>query len=384
LLYTIFITIFLLSVVLQSGFAFLFLLPKKKKKNIPAASGNITEGCSIVICARNEEANLSRFLKDVLQQEYPAGLFEVIVVDDASTDGTAHILTSLQQQFPCLKIVTVLPAEARQLPGKKHALSRGIAMARFDRILLTDADCRPRSPFWLQLMAHEANHARSLVLGYGAYEEHRGLLNRFIRWETAHTLMQYISYARAGMAYMGVGRNMLYHKTLLEELRQDKYFNTTYTQLPSGDDDLVVSGMSATAHVNECLLPGAHTISAAPQTWFAWWRQKTRHVSTGKFYRQKTKFFLGLYAISHSLYWVLAGLLLAWILACPVHKYQVFAFILLFSLRLILSWITAAVWYRRVGEKKLLLFYPLGDLGWALYNVLLSPYILWKNRQAWK
>jgi hypothetical protein len=56
----------------------------------------------------------------------------------------------------------------------------------------------------------------------------------------------------------------------------------------------------------------------------------------------------------------------------------------MFFLRLLLYWINAVAWYRQLQEKKLILFYPLGDLGWAIYNVFLSPYILWKNRKAWK
>jgi glycosyltransferase involved in cell wall biosynthesis len=385
LLYTFFVLFFLLACLIQICYvAFFFMQQNKRKATTPSSEIPI----SIIICAKNEAQNLKQFLPSILQQDYPQQLFEVIVINDQSTDESAEILSRFSSQYSQLKVLTISPDTVKTLPGKKYALSQGIAAAQYDRVLLTDADCTPSSDQWLKEMA---GVKEDIVLGYGAYETHPGLLNQFIRWETVNTCMQYASYAKAGLTYMGVGRNLSYRKSLLKDIEKDTAFQQIYTNTPSGDDDLLIGKIATKTNVALCLSKNAHTISIPQKTWKAWWRQKTRHASTGKYYQPKIKNLLGLYGLSHSLYWF-SGIILIIIqiancqlptancsLATP--NYLVPA---LFAIRLLLYWTNAAQWYNRLGEKKLLLFYPLGDLGWALYNVFLSPYIFWKNRQAWK
>jgi len=356
-----------------------------------STSGNTDDRkpVSVIICARNEAQNLRRYLPGILEQDYPQ--FEVIVVNDQSTDDTETALQEMTRQYRHLSIIQIPLTEQKTLPGKKYPLSRGIAAAQYEQLVLTDADCRPTSNQWLQ---HIGGMPGTIVAGYGAYSMRSGILNHFIRWETVHTCMQYVCYARAGQPYMGVGRNLAYPRSLAIQAMQDPGFLSVYGSIPSGDDDLLLMRMAQNATVRDCLHPEAHTVSEAPATWSAWWRQKSRHVSTGKYYASNIKLQLGLYALSHSLYWIFGLVLILMTLnslslpgtslfgAVPVWLLRMAT--LVFFLRLLLYWINAGAWYRQLQEKKLVLFYPLGDLGWAIYNVFLSPYILWKNRKAWK
>lgn len=394
LILSILIFIFIAAVVFQLCFAFLL------RAGITTPSGIQKDWeslpVSVIICAKNEAHNLQQFLPFVLEQDYPEDLFEVIVVNDQSTDHSAQVLQDFASGYPRLNVVTIEQDRVKTFPGKKYALSQGIAAAKFEQLLLTDADCKPASGQWLRQMT---GSGKSIVLGYGAYETHPGMLNKFIRWETVHTCMQYAGYARKGLAYMGVGRNLSYRKVLLEGLEQDQAFQQVYRNTPSGDDDLLICKIARKDNVTVCLDREAHTLSVPQRTWATWWRQKTRHTSTGKYYPGKIKKLLGLYALSHCLYWLLGITLLIlagiadngslfsiWnIRGCLIVPDTLTVFLItLFLLRLGIYWILAATWYRQLHEKKLLLFYPLGDLGWALYNVFLSPYIFWKNRQAWK
>lgn len=389
---TLIISIFLLATAAQLCFLLLLRLPPKE---LPVSTAEL-KPVSVIICARNEATNLELFLPLVLQQDYPPALFEVLVVDDGSADATPELLLSLQQQYTQLRVLTLPASVQKDLPGKKYALRAGIAAARHERLLLTDADCRPASGSWLRQMTAVPS---GIVLGYGAYEAMPGLLNRFIRWETVHTCMQYAGYAAAGKAYMGVGRNLCYNRSLLTALEKDAAFQAIYAYTPSGDDDLLISALARWERPAVCLEQAAHTVSQPQRSWEAWWRQKARHVSTGKYYPAVIKRLLGLYGLSHGLYWFLGLLLLVLSLCVPIYspcsiwkldgclaKPDPLITItwIAFLVRLLLYWINAARWCRRLGEKKLLLFYPLGDWGWALYNVILSPYILWKNKQVWK
>ena len=168
---------------------------------------------SVIICARDEDENLARNLPGVLVQSYPS-TYEVIVVNDNSVDDSKYILQELKKTFKSLQVVE-LTQEAKLIRGKKYPLSVGIREAKHEILLLTDADCVPASENWVQIMQDAYDEKTELVLGYGAYHRKKGLLNKLIRFETFHTALQYLSYALAGLPYMGVGRNLSYKKGIV-------------------------------------------------------------------------------------------------------------------------------------------------------------------------
>ena len=105
---------------------------------------------SVIICAKNEEVNLKKNLEKVLNQDFKE--FEVIVVDDQSTDSTNYLLNFLSKKYSNLKVVT-LNKNVNSRIGKKFALSIGIKTAKFDNLVLTAADCIPNSRKWLSLIS---------------------------------------------------------------------------------------------------------------------------------------------------------------------------------------------------------------------------------------
>lgn len=94
---------------------------------------------SIVIAARNEELNLGGCLDSVLRQSYPRYKYEVIVVNDHSTDRTNEICLSYAKRYNNISIV--IPDKSGEIKGKTNALIHGIDAAKGEIILITDADC---------------------------------------------------------------------------------------------------------------------------------------------------------------------------------------------------------------------------------------------------
>lgn len=399
------IYVLLLVTAVQIGYGFFFLKPLASLSKSQADPENLPF-VSVLICAKNEALHIDRHLTAILQQDYPDEKWEVVLVNDASTDNSFDILVALQLRFPKLKVVHIPAGAPRALPGKKQALDTGIAQCAYDLLLLTDADCLPATDQWLRRMAQQkVATGKAIVLGYGAYHQTNGLLSRFVRWETVHTFMQYSGYASHGKPYMGVGRNLMYEKALYYQAKSDTEFWKSYKHTPSGDDDLLIGQIADSNNTTILATPTAITMSAAPRDWNTWWRQKTRHVSTGKFYAPLVRRLLGLYGLSHALYWLLGPLVLLGSLIALVTRHQYFSGFsffkdaclcpdglriimiitwLAFWLRLALFWALAVSWYQRLKEPRLFLFFPLFDWGWAIYNVLLSPYIFLKNRQQWK
>jgi len=331
---------------------------------------------SIIICAKNEATNLKKNLPAILKQRYnnEAGLplYEVIVVNDASTDDTEQVLSALELQYDHLWDIVIPQGITRDLQGKKFALNKGISYANNSWLLLTDADCAPASDQWLALMTGPLSKGKEIVAGYGGYRATGGILNAFIRWETLHTFLQYSTYSLAGRPYMGVGRNMACTKDIIERAAVDDIWN----KVPSGDDDLLVAIAGNANNTAIVADKNAFTITDGKNNFREWMAQKRRHLSTGKYYREETKWLLGLYGGSHALLWLCFFPLLA--------LYQWKALLVVMSIRCVVYWFIWFVTAIKIREQRLLFLFPLFDIGWMVYNFAFFPYITWKNKKNWK
>jgi cellulose synthase/poly-beta-1,6-N-acetylglucosamine synthase-like glycosyltransferase len=247
---------------------------------------------SVVICARNEEENLQEHLPQILAQDYPD--FEVVVVNDCSWDNTHDLLEDMKKRFSKLRVAEIREVENRE-HGKKFALTMGIKKASNEILLLTDADCVPLSDQWIRNMVKMYRNEKYLVLGYGKYMAEPGFVNQLIRFDTFQIGLNYLGMALRGNPYMGVGRNLSYHKALFFAV---KGF-ASHMHIASGDDDLFVSEVAKSNNTAVMIESESVTVSKAPPTWSAWMKQKKRHQSTGKYYRAKHKFLLLLEPVSY-------------------------------------------------------------------------------------
>jgi len=324
---------------------------------------------SVVICARDEDENLARNLPGVLVQQYPSSK-EVIVVNDNSVDDSKFILQELKRTFKNLNIVE-LTQEAKLISGKKYPLSIGIREANYEILLLTDADCVPSSEHWLEKMQDAYTEETEIVLGYGGYHRRKGLLNKLIRFETFHTALQYLSYALAGIPYMGVGRNLSYRKDLF--LRNKGF--SSINHIPSGDDDLFINKLANSRNTAVVIEPGAITRSIPKTTWGSWLRQKSRHYTTAKYYKPLHKFLLGLYFISQFLFYPLLGVTLVfcnwqWVTAVAAIKLIPQAVILYKSMA-------------KLDEKDLWPWFIILDMWMFFYYLIFFPALWRRPAKSW-
>jgi glycosyltransferase involved in cell wall biosynthesis len=271
----------------------LFYKAKNRKNPVQA------KFVSIIVCARNEKFNLRTLIPLLLDQNYPS--FEVIVVNDRSNDGSGELLKELETQDNRLIIKEISETPAGW-NSKKYALTQGIEQARGEAVLLTDADCVPASVDWLAWMVSQLADNQSIVLGISLYHPQKGILNAFIQYETFYTALQYLSWAVWGAPYMGVGRNLLYQKSLF---LANQGFNQN-ASITGGDDDLLVGQIATKKNTAICLEPKAYTFSIPKTTWETWYQQKLRHLSVGKHYKILPQFTLGLLNLSQILFWVLS------------------------------------------------------------------------------
>ena len=325
---------------------------------------------SVIVCARDEAHNIAKNLPGILVQQYKT-THELIVVNDNSTDETKYLLDEFKKTFKNINPLR-LTQEAKMIPGKKFPLSMGIKSAKYEIVLLTDADCVPASEFWIQKMQDGYYNDKQIVLGYGAFHKKPGMLNKLIRFETFHSALQYLSFALAGLPYMGVGRNLSYKKEL--------FFNnkgfSAINHIPGGDDDLFINMVANKRNTAIVIDKDAHTLSEAAPTWRIWQRQKYRHFTTSKFYKGKHKFLLGLYSLSQVLIYPVT--------IAAILSYNWWLVLALFALRMIVQGI---VWFKsmkKLNEADLFPYFIFLDIWMSFYFLLFAP-ALWKRpAKKWK
>jgi glycosyltransferase involved in cell wall biosynthesis len=349
-------------------YLFFFLrlaIHKSKAKNVSQ-----THPVSVIICSRDEAANLVKNLPGALVQKYKT-THEVIVVNDNSLDESKYILEEYQRSFKQLQLVE-LKQEARFIPGKKFPLSVGIKTAKHEIVLLTDADCVPASEFWIEKMQDGFDGGIEIVLGYGAMHKKKGFFNKMVRWETFHTALQYLSYAKAGMAYMGVGRNLSYKKTVFF---RHKGFSA-HNHVPGGDDDLFINNAATKKNTAIVIDKDSFTLSEPAKAWKQWIAQKKRHYTTSKYYKPLHKFLLGLYAFSLFLFY-------------PLFIATLFIFnwkcaLIVFGIRFLIQAFVIFKTTNKLDEKDLFPWFVFFDVWMFFYYLFFSISLFKKPAKKWK
>lgn len=328
----------------------------RKDAKLPTAdddsSKSKTPGVSVILCAHNEAFNLSHFLKVLLTQDYPE--YEVIVVDDGSEDATREVVESFMTRDERLHM-TFVPYGARVGSTKKLGLTLAAKAAKYDFLLLTDADCCPESNHWISEMMAGFGDGQSdkvlgkkdLVLGFAPYFCEPGHINRLVQYDTLFNGLHYLGAALCGHPYMGVGRNLAYRKALFFESGGFTHMMTTR----AGDDDLFVNHVATRANTAVVLSRDSYTWSLAKKNLRDWLQQKRRHISVSPDYTSASKVRLALEPITRGLFYALVIGIIVYQL--PITDYQIpiplLATVGLFLVRWILQTAILNVSARRMG-----------------------------------
>lgn len=233
---------------------------------------------SIIIAAKNEAANLIPLLESLAAIEYPAYLFEIIIVDDNSTDDTSIILQNALDKFP-MNIKVVCSGD-KQFPAKKGALNIGISEASNEYILITDADCRP-SPKWLSLYSEKFSKGYDFLFAAAPFYLNDKMVNMISCFENLRSSLLVSSFAKLKLPYSASARNFGFKKSSF--LAIGGYKNTTETL--SGDDDLLlreaVKNKMSIGYIDD---KNAAVFSFAKSNFKDYLKQKKRHTKTSLHY----------------------------------------------------------------------------------------------------
>ncbi|WP_231496779.1 glycosyltransferase [Prevotella sp. 10(H)] len=200
---------------------------------------------SVIISSENSADDLAKNLPAVLEQEYPD--YEVIIVNNGSTDESDTLLQSLQLKYPYL-YVTYLPySNDASFGRRKLALTIGIKAAKGEILLFTEPYSKPVSNQWISSMVSEMTEDKDVVLGYSFYDKTKDFFNRTARFDNHLFSMQYMALALKGKAFTGIYRNLAFRRHLFFD---NKGF-ASFLNLDNGEDvfinQIISSGNTAVA-----------------------------------------------------------------------------------------------------------------------------------------
>lgn len=326
---------------------------------------------SVIVCAKNEEENVKKYIPLLAQQDYPD--FEIVLIDDASSDETLEVFEEFEKEFSNIRLVKVENNETFW-GNKKYALTLGIKAAKKDYLLFTDADCFPNSKDWITSMTSQFTMNKTIVLGYGGYEKvERSFLNKIIRFETVLTAIQYFSWAKLGSPYMGVGRNLAYKK--------EEFFNVNgfidHIQIRSGDDDLFINQAANKANTTISYTPESFTYSKPKRSYKEWFTQKRRHISTAEHYKFFDKMQLGLFFLSQLFFFLLVIILLAF-------QFEWIAVLAILATRYTIVWTVIGCSAGKLKENDLKIWFPVVEIALILTQINIFITNIFSKPVYWK
>jgi len=326
-----------LEIVFLSAFLFflvnVFIVVVLNRNSVISSNLNEKLNFSIIVAAKNEEENIPTLIKSLKELDYPEEKYEVIIVDDNSSDKTYKIANELIVDLTNFRIIKI---GEKEFQAKKGALSYGINKASNSFILITDADCRPQKE-WLNFYSDRFLEGYDFIFGNAPFYKNDFLINNISLFENLRSSILTFFAAKVRIPYSASARNFGFKKLSFEKIKG--YSNTTETL--SGDDDLLLrEAVKNNLKIGTILNNGSFVYSSAKTNLTDYLNQRARHTKTSFYYLPGRQLFLS--------FWHLLNLFL---LFSPVLIIFNIFFGLLFLLKLLIDSIIIKSLQNKFGYK---------------------------------
>lgn len=316
---------------------------------------------SIIVAARNEEAVIRACLSALTAQVYPEGRYEVIVVDDQSTDRTFEIADEYAVEHPNVRALRV-GDHHRYACSKKNALDLGIRSSRGEILLFTDADCTP-GPKWGAAMAACFEEDVGMVAGHSPVESGDTLFGRLLSLESLATAILSAGGMGVGLPLACTGRNLAYRRAAFDEVHGFDRIG----HILSGDDVLLMRQIATHTdwRITYAISPESFVETGASPKGRALFHQKVRHTAKARYYSAPMLMLSGAIYAFHVLLLVAIPLALSGILPLLV-------LLSAFCAKAFVDLLAFSKGGRLFRRTRLLRYFPIFELLYIPYVVLFS------------
>lgn len=280
-------TLIIFIILFFIGINALIFLSLKSESDCTVSSQNQNQ-FSIIIAGKNEENNLENLFSALHNLEYDNNKYEVIFVDDNSTDNTYNLAVELSSKLSNFKIIKCI---SKPFAGKKGALTVGIQSAKFPFVLITDADCVPENG-WLNAYSNYINKGFDFLFGIAPFHQTTNNINKISCFENLRSSILTFALTKLKFPYTASARNFGFRKEAFEKICG--YSNTTETL--SGDDDLLLrEAIKHNLKIGCVTNRGSWVFSNSKITLRDYLNQKARHTETSLHYLFSRQIVLGLW-----------------------------------------------------------------------------------------
>ncbi|MGD0038398.1 MAG: glycosyltransferase, partial [Bacteroidota bacterium] len=176
-----------------------------------APSTSIQPTATVIVAARNEEKSIAQCLQSLVQQTYPVNRYEIIILDDGSTDMTASIVRSFSERYPNIHLFSLPVGTERELGRKPLAIAKGIDQSAGEIILTTDADCIA-PPRWIEIMVNHFENNVAFVAGPVAEQNCKNFFSKLEQLEFLSLITTAAGLIGSGRPIICNGANLAYRK----------------------------------------------------------------------------------------------------------------------------------------------------------------------------
>ncbi|MGS2761923.1 glycosyltransferase [Sinomicrobium sp. M5D2P9] len=254
---------------------------------------------SVLIRTKNNAHILRQTLPSVLAQDHPD--FQVILINDASSDHTLDVIEEFAERYPNIKIVNVINNEAFW-GKKKYALTLGIKAAKNNLLVSIEDNYVPLSNLWLREISQHCYGEKTVILGYSAIKRKKNVFsNALIRFDNWFHAVKYLSFATAGLPYSGSGKNLAFHKSAFYKVNGF----ISHMDMKNGEDELFINEVSTAKNTIVCTAKAARTESVTTPSFSEWIKQKREGFYVFRNFKLKDRVLLNLYYLAQLLFWLL-------------------------------------------------------------------------------
>ncbi len=352
MIFTVLFYIFVAVTVIQIIYYFYFSVFAFEKNKTQLKSNEIP--VSIIILVKNEAENLTNYIQTILQQNYSN--FEIVLINNASSDSTLDIIEELQKQHLNIKLVNVENTEAFW-GNKKYALTLGIKAASHEHLLFTETNSIPLSKNWIREMTLNFSKEKTIVIGHKKLKSKKhSFSNLLFRFDNFINTIQSFSYAKTGNAFTANSSNIGYTKN--DFFKVNGFIN--HLNIFIGESDLFLKDASTNKNTVIAISNASFVESSGIYSFKKWFSKKRKQSIVASLYKFKHKFFLRLFIISKILFYPLAIYLaiLNWKIITPI----IFVYFLI-------QYIIIGKSAYKLQEKQILFFLPILDICLVLLQI---------------
>ena len=349
LFYT-FVVVTAIQIVYYLSFSFFVF----QKQEIKPSNTNIP--VSVIVYVKNNAEILTEYIQNLVKQKHSN--FEIVLINNASTDTTLEIIENLQQEYSNIKVVNVKNTEAFW-GNKKYALTLGVKAATYEYLLFTEVSSKALSKNWITEVTSCFSQKKSIVIGYQKPKrKKRSFSNLLVRFDHLINTIQAFSYAKLGVPYKATNHNLAYIKE--EFFKVNGYIN--HLSLFMGEGDLFLKDAATNQNTIVATTPDSFVCSTKHLSFKEWFSQQKKESILFSLYKPKHKFLLSLFKLTKFLFYILAVYMafVNWKITLPlIISYYLVQYIIMGNLA------------TKLQERNTILFLPFLEICLVLLQIII-------------